>query len=345
MRRLDRNRRCRSQLAWAVLSFAAVQAGLGLGVERLWPAVRDPEFADLADRLRRRRADAPAAPLVVALGSSRMQAGLDAGRLSGARALVFNFGVPGGGAMMQGVCLRRLLGAGVRPDLVVVEVLPPGVVARADRAMEERQLDPARLTGAEVARLLRYYERPLLAWPRWAVARALPCHRHQAELRAGLGLDGPDDPGRQGVDGHGWRAFRLPMSEEDRARRLAFARGQYGAALRGGRLSAGMERAYHDLLRLCRREGMPAALVVMPEAAPFRALYAPEVRAGTDAFARRLAAEWQVPLLDARERVDDGGFWDGHHLTADGAAAFTAIFESEVLRPLLRGRLARARGE
>jgi hypothetical protein len=106
-----------------------------------------------------------------------------------------------------------------------------------------------------------------------------------------------------------------------------------------------MDRAYHDLLALCRREGIPATLVIMPESGAFRALYAPELRAGIDALAHRLAAEWQAPLFDARARVDDVGFWDGHHLTADGAAAFTGIFEREVLGPLLRGGLSRMRGE
>jgi hypothetical protein len=43
-----------------------------------------------------------------------------------------------------------------------------------------------------------------------------------------------------------------------------------------------------------------------------------------------------VPLIDARDWVDDDGFWDGHHMLPAGAAQFTHRFEREALQPLVK---------
>src|SRR5262245_42128245 len=103
-------RRRRAELAWCLAGFVAVQLALAAGVERLWPAVRDPEFGTRERLLRDRLAEAAGRPLVLALGSSRTLMGLDARRLSeapadgGGRApLVFTFGVGGSGPLMQAV--------------------------------------------------------------------------------------------------------------------------------------------------------------------------------------------------------------------------------------------------
>ncbi len=246
--------------------------------------------------------------------------------------------------MMEAVCLRRLLDAGLRPDLLLVEVVPMGLGRRGDRPEEERQLDPARLRADEAALLLGgYYDRPDLAWSRWLLARVLPCYRHQAELRAELGLDvyrGRDPNDKAGaLDDHGWQPFGESLTPRQRQERTAFALGQYEGCVADFRLAAGPERALRDLLDLCRREGIRTALVLMPEGPAFRALYPAETKAAIDAFVRGLADKYGVPLVDARTWADELGeaaFWDSHHLHADGAAFFTERFGREVVRPLLR---------
>ncbi len=92
------------------------------------------------------------------------------------------------------------------------------------------------------------------------------------------------------------------------------------------------------MLDLCRREGLRAAVVVLPEGDAFRALYPPEALRKIDDYLDRLAAD--VPVIDARGWVGDDGFADGHHLLPSGASVFTARLAREALSPLLRGEIA-----
>src|SRR6516162_11731117 len=99
------------EMAWVLAGFVAAQALLGLGVDRFWPAVRDPEFMMLRAGLAEQQARAPGRLLVLTLGSSRTAQGLRADRLSESAdahgPLVFNYGIPTGGPMLQQIVLRR----------------------------------------------------------------------------------------------------------------------------------------------------------------------------------------------------------------------------------------------
>jgi hypothetical protein len=75
--------------------------------------------------------------------------------------------------------------------------------------------------------------------------------------------------------------------------------------------------AIRDTLARCRDHGIRAAVVLMPESSEFRSWYGPGYAEVT-----RFAESLGVPVFDAREWVPDDGFSDGHHLTADGSAAF-----------------------
>src|SRR5262249_25747976 len=91
-------------------------------------------------------------------------------------------------------------------------------------------------------------------------------------------------------------------------------------------------QAMNDLLALCRQERIPVALVLMPEAGFFRAMYSPTPRTGLDAFITELSRRWEVPVVDARNWIADDGFWDGHHLVPHAADAFTDRLGRETRR-------------
>jgi hypothetical protein len=141
----------------------------------------------------------------------------------------------------------------------------------------------------------------------------------------------------QNVDPDGWWSPRASVSDADRARLNEHYRKVYAPRLVKFAIRPTPDRALRDLLAACRREGIRAAVVVLPEGAGFRALYSPEALRRVDAYLDRLAAEESVPMIDARGWVGDDGFSDGHHLLPVGASAFTERLAREALHPLLRG--------
>jgi hypothetical protein len=256
--------------------------------------------------------------------------------------MVFNFGVPGSGPMLQQVVLRRLLDDGVRPDLLFVEVIPSSMGRGGGAPWEEHLLDAARLDAAEAARLVRYYYQPHKLVERWSLARALPSYRHHAELREAVGLDGAGDEeaevGAGRLDAYGWRGHTGPTSPDESAARLRSALVQYADCLSDLELADRPLAALRDLLDVCRREAIPTAVVIPPEGSVFRERYE-AAHSRIDAELRRLARECDVTLYDARTWVPDDGFWDGHHLAENGANVYTERFGREVLAPELK-RLA-----
>jgi hypothetical protein len=343
MRRAEFGRSRRRELAWCAAGFVLVQAILAFGIDRFFVGVRDPEYARLRARLALLRESSPDAQLVVFLGSSRTAAAFDAAHLeaadSGGRTLVFNYGVNGSGPMMQQVVLRRLIADGERPAYAFLELMPMAISRRQGAPLEETQLDSARLGAAEASRLYRYYHQPYRLFCWWAAGRLLPTDRHQAELRVAVGLDGcrhpllePGDP----LDEHGW--FRHVAVHESEILAEQFHRNldRYAKPLLDGTPGDGPLRATADLLSLCRREGVRAALLIPPEGPAFRAAYADHYGA-VEAVMRRTAESAGVPLFDTRNWIDEAGFIDSHHLSADGAARLTSRFGREVLAPILAG--------
>jgi hypothetical protein len=253
--------------------------------------------------------------------------------------VVINAAVPNGGPMMDQIVLRRLLDAGLRPELVFVEAMPMALSRRDGAPFEERARYQSRHTLTEVARLWSYYsERHRLFYP-YLTGRLLPAHRYQAEIRLALGIDRPSNQPfvyPQARDPFGW--LRCPPGyppEEVEARTLENL-GTYGRALSEPALAPGAVRALHDVVKLCLDERIRVVLVIPGEGTAFRN-YAPGVEAIQVAAVRKLAHDLDVPLIDARLWVDDAGFYDGHHTTRRGAFLFTDRFAREALAPHLPG--------
>lgn len=322
------------------MAFAAAQLALSLAVESWLPQVRDPQYAVREQRLLARRAAAPGRPLWVMLGSSRTQLGLQAGQYRGIASaqapLVFNFGMPGCGPIMQRVCLERLLERGVRPDLLFVEVMPAMLSWRGGQPMEERMLDGSRLSVAELTSLLSYFEQPRRALGRWSAAWLAPAHRRARELRRLVRLDdvgeAPDPAAADHLmDEYGWQC--VPCSADAARRRdlILMASNQYDGALAEFELGARPTAALRALIARCRCESIDVTLVLMPEAESFRSLYSAGAEAELQSFLLDLRSEYGAALVDARHWVADEHFSDGHHLSPAGAAAFTVRFQRESL--------------
>jgi hypothetical protein len=336
----------RTDLLWTAGAFCVLQLALALYLERGPTRLRDDEFAAKLDRLWSRVAEAPGKPLVVTLGSSRTQMGFDAGSLSrdGSACLAFNLGFDGCGVMMQRIGLRRLLEAGIRPDVAVVEIVPVQLLSNDGSSIEDCWLRGGRFRTDELAALYPYSDAPCRLLGGWLRGRAFPLVEHHAELRAELPLDRQPDGTADGddtraIDPWGWKPVRGPLPADRVAVATLKTRGEYCRYVRDGQFAASKLAALRDLLAECRRERIRTAVLLMPEGTAFRSLYPANMDHELTATLQAMRDETGcAAVIDARTWVEDDGFIDSHHLIDAGARTFTERFGREVLPTLLGPR-------
>ena len=345
-RRLVRS--SRSDVLWALALFAASQIALAIAVEGWRPDLRDPRYACRAERLICRTTGAGPRPLcIVALGSSRVQDGFNSSDLEARLSarlrrplVVFNFGIPGAGPIANLIHFERLTAAGVKPDLLIVEVAPMLLNGAGGRPQEAGYFTADRLWRADLEIVGRYGLPADDLRRAWLEDWLTPCHAHRYAIASRLfpqllpiwlRLDGD-----RRVDGSGWRLRNAqPLSAEDRRCGLQIAWRDFGAPLAKFELCQAACQAQRDLFRRCREERVAAALIWMPEGKSFQRWYPPEVEQKIRRHLEQLCAEFDVPLIDGRDWVEDDGFLDGHHLRHAGAVKFTERLEQDILQPLL----------
>lgn len=331
----------RSRAKYSVLAgiTCVVLGTLGLNVvlDTVKSEWRDPEYGHRVKELR----TLTARPLVVALGSSRSQMGFSPTHLGLGdgpdAALVYNLSQAGCGPIQELMNLKRLLADGVTPDFVLVEILPP---ALAGDAPPERLIPPAKLAYADLDRLEPFADDSATLRGNWLRERLAPWHTYRLNLLCHWGVgswlpwQARQDFLWKQMKPHGWMPyFFAEVSPEKRADGQAKARAQYVPYFADYRIAPRPERAYRDLVELCRERGIRVAFYVMPESPVFRSWYPPHVQ---QAFAE-YAATLGVPVFDASAWLDDElMFADGHHLMRHGAEAFSRRFGAECLAPWLR---------
>src|SRR5262249_50677851 len=133
----------------------------------------------------------------------------------------------------------------------------------------------------------------------------------------------------------GWHiASPAPFPAEERERRLETARGGYSPGLGHFRLGKKPTKALREILDLCRREKIPAALVLMPESSEFRSWYSEDAKQAIHGLLDELCRTYSVPLIDAETWLADDDFEDGHHTLLHGADVFTVRLRGEITRLL-----------
>jgi hypothetical protein len=327
--------------------FAAVQVAL-LSMSAFTRTITDPGYADKERRLRRLEESAPAgAPRVVLLGTSRAGNGFAAGRVqqaaagAGRPAVVFNFGVPGGGPVTHLLYLRRLLADGHRPDLLLLEVLPPLLAETPDGPHEVNLLSGDRLSREELDAVAAYGFPAGRVRRQWAEAAVAPLHAHRFKMVSRVSPDSLPWPLRcdwgRTEDPNGWSPANVKdLTPELVAYAVAATADQYGRLLERELPAGPAAAALRDTLALCRDESIPVALVIFPEGASFRALYPPQADVKLTRFLEGLRAEFGCPVIDARTWMADDRFLDGHHLRREAALAFTDRLAAEFILPFLR---------
>ncbi|HQU43001.1 MAG TPA: DUF1574 family protein [Pirellulales bacterium] len=349
-RQLDA-RRC---LACAALLFAAGQAALAVGIEGWLPELRDPLYGQKLGQLRDRLAQHDAADgLLVMLGSSRTVHGYDAGvyeacvRSGGLAATVYNFGIPGGGPLTELIALRRLLKEGIRPDAVLIEVLPALLVDEAMR-QEATHYPAARLWHDELPVVERFAGRTGNSRGLrndWFVSMCAPAYAHRLPIKRRYWPDLLPRAGHEHLfapfDAHGWAAIPDAVRTPEAVQRgVELARQSYAERLGGLRVGLLAREAIDELLGLCRENQIVATLVVMPEGPLFRQWYSAAASEEADRYLSELADRHGVALVDARPWCGEEAFLDSHHLLCSGATAFSRRLAQNTL-PTAHQRVAR----
>src|SRR5262249_24621311 len=135
-----------------------------------------------------------------------------------------------------------------------------------------------------------------------------------------------------------WQAVPVPSPDEAR-KRVEWAQRGYYPTLQKLRIGDMSDRAMHELLDLCRANGISVALLLTPEGSAFQSWYSPEAGRCVDDYCAALSQEYGVPLVDGRDWLDDGDFADSHQVNLRGAEAFTLRLGRDVLQPLVEGKL------
>ncbi|HKB38309.1 MAG TPA: hypothetical protein VKD72_17820 [Gemmataceae bacterium] len=347
-RRQAGNRRARSAVLSGLVLFALTQLGLGLAIALCLPSVRDPFYSQKAARLKRRLAADPAPLTVVMLGSSRTAYGFAPSPLEGplTRALgrpvvLFNFGLCGAGPVTELLTLRRLLDDGIRPSLLLVEVLPPLLAGQVPLFEMQEERNPTwALRAADLPLVASYGASVRRGLKReWYRSWLVPSYSHRLDLlnhTFPLLLSHADRRDAFALtDRSGWSRL-LVGSPEQRKRALASQNEQYRTFLDGFRLGGPAAEGLCELLETCRRENIPAALVLMPEGPIFRNWYPQAAWDQIETYLAQLRRRFGVPVIRAREWVaKDEAFTDSHHMRPETAAAFTQRLVEEAIIPLL----------
>lgn len=338
------SRKGRGALLWGLVFFVSGQMAFGLIVEYWRPELRDLEYGYRLQRLRARLREESDRPLVLLLGSSRVEIGIrpeafpTPDTLGGPAPIVFNFGLTASGPVMELLCLHRLIADGIRPDGLVVEVLAPLLHQPYSDQLGGDWLNIARVAWRDLTVLERYATPPRPVYREWWQTRLLPCFTHRFCILSWMAPAFVPGNARQdhyrNIDRSGWLACaRTSVTEEEQRRGLRMARAQYAWRLAPFQIDEAPDRALRALLQRCRSERIPVLLLMMPEGSDFRAWYPAETEARIDRYLAELSREYKARVVDARCWMADTDFNDGHHLLLPGATAFSERFGREAFAP------------
>ena len=323
-------------LAAFFAALLATNLALVVALENAPPGWHDPEYGKRLSLLRARQGENPGRPFVVALGSSRVAIGLHPASLpetsSGPR--LFNMALVGSGPVMELMTFRRLLADGVRPDAVLVEYWP-AFFHEAGIYHEAARFDGHRLRPCDGRTVRDEFPDATRRLREWHLARLNPLGTHRRNawnqfLPGGLPRAERIDGLWSRIDPWGRLADRDGVPDAERVTLRDVHAAYYGPLFAGYEVSGVADRALRLLLRECAEAGIPAALLMMPDAPAFAEWMPPEARSRAGEHERRLRAELGVPVTDARGWIDATQLPDRVHLLTPGAAEFTRRLHGEL---------------
>ena len=325
-------------LAWTVLVYVVVQLALVAFIDTSRPGWVDREFQFNLVELRQRQGATPGSQVALLMGSSRMVTDFAAewtepiALPGGGQAVVCSVAHTTAGPLTNLMELQRLLRAGVKPRWVVMEILPAKFLHESPTNVQDLALIsdlPLLIEHGHAASVLSRYAR----------LRFNPFYRFRDQVLGEFAPAWlPDDLRKQIIEAKPWRdAIWQEGPGDQRARLEGETREGYFQYVHDLRILPDVDKTMHELLDLCRREGIGTVLLLSPEGSEFRSWYTPESRAVLHEYMGRLAGEYGLPVVDAQAWIADEDFIDQHHAARAGAEVFTRRVMEQVFTPLVRG--------
>jgi hypothetical protein len=334
-RRAKQVRRSRKAVLIAAGLFALTQLLLAFASETVFPELRDPSFGARHRLLIQTKKETPYREFVLALGSSRIETGLQPSAMNGLGAgqIVFNFGLTGGGPVHEWLAFRRLCEESFRPRMVLIEIMPALLF---DPRPVEQCVHAGRLSWRDVEDLIPDTQELTPLVRDWFTARAVPIYSARFVVMSRLlptWLPVASRTDYLWADLDHWGAGRLPESVNTAERRqagAAQARNEYAHRLAHFEVSPRPAGYLLRLLNECQRRRIDTVLLLTPEDRQFQSLYSAEAMDRLDAFLGDVTRAFGVRLVDARDWLPDAAFYDGHHLLPAGANAFSVRLAVEL---------------
>jgi hypothetical protein len=245
---------------------------------------------------------------------------------------VFNAFIAAGDPVVMEFETDQLLAAGIRPSMVVVEILPEVLsqrnlwlhyhLARQFRWPEVWKSLPDAYQAGKLSQVIatRFNSVYLFRseFQRWAID-ALKLRFESTNLR----------------DGNLRKRKRTnPLDPADAAAL------QDGIALgrkrvRGYEIGGLNARALIRMIERYSKLGTTIVFIAPPVSSPYRAAYGSPVDAAYLAYMQRLGKSYGTYFFDYRHRLEDHHFWTPYYTNSDGRLHFSRLLAREVIVPLI----------
>lgn len=348
-----RKKNARGALLSGIGAYAIIQMGLLFILMRVAPWLRDAPYALKAQQLQQRLKSDEKPLFVLMLGSSRTTYGLHGLSMEeqlssalGRPAVVFNFGRPGAGPIYNYLNLRRLVAEGMRPDLLLLEVLPFRLGAQHGPVDVTELYLPLNSLRADELGLVDRYARGGRTVNRsaWWQSCLMPGYEYRQALLSVImptfvpALERTNS--FKDMDAAGWMARPFVPGDQQR---MAVAEQANCQCIRdeldGFRLTSSSAEALEDCLQFCKREGIATVLVLMPETQEFQEWYPAPIWKQLTCYMDILSKRHKVPVIDARNWVRPEHFADSQHVSEVGAVELSRMLGRDVVLPRLRAQL------
>jgi hypothetical protein len=251
---------------------------------------------------------------------------------------IFNAAVTSGDPVAIDFLTDRLLEAGVRPSVAVVEISPESVARRNSQLKIHLT---RQFRWPDVLRSLPDVFRAD-AVPRLFSSRAIPVYFFRSEfqqwtvqtLKARFPAPTTDPPENPTTTTHA----QEPTTTEPLELGVPIAQRR----LRSFEVGGISVRALERLIERYRRLGTAVVLVGVPLSSPYRGVHTPEISAVFYDYMRRLRETYGIQFVDYHDRIPDELFRSTYYTTAEGRLYFSRLLAREVLVPLWRDRSLQA---